>query len=128
MKRIALVLSLLFPFLASATTMLPEGCYVAFSNPNYCFQIATGDILTWTQSTDQSVLGPAYGQTVAIILSKLQEDDNQLTQCISDYNGLVTQYNGRGTQISTLNASLTAQKKLVKKLKKACGTKCKKIK
>lgn len=142
MKRLALVLALLLPSFTHADTMLPDGCYVAFSNPGYCFTIPNGETLVWTQSTDQNTLAPSYGQIVAVILSVAQTRKIDLAQCLDDYNGLttqfndrtnqynslVTQYNSRGTQISGLNASLNVQKKLVTKLRKKCGKPCKKIK
>lgn len=130
MKRllVAVMLSLLIPAFASADYMLPEGCYVAYSNPGYCLNIPVGETLIWTASTDQTFLINAYGQIAAVIISVSRQYELDANQCVTDYNNLVTQYNTRGTQMTTLSTSLNAQKKLVTKLRKKCGKPCKKIK
>jgi len=128
MKRIALLLSLLFPSFVSADYMLPDGCYVAYSNPNYCFDIPAGQTLVWTQSTDQSLLAPSYGYAVAIMLSLAEQREIDLNQCIDDYNALVAQFNSRTDQYNLCASDYNKQLKLVKKLRKKCGKPCKKIK
>lgn len=110
MKKIALLLltSILFPVASFADSILPDGCYVSYQNPNYCYEVPTGQNLIWTYSTDSNVLVPIYGQILATIIGHYS---NEVNQCSLDYNNLLAFSNAQARKILSLN-------KQIKKLKK----------
>lgn len=146
MKKLLLMLFLIAPNIASAQ-LLPDGCYVSFSNPNSCYSVLFpsqilvyntfnlntyhyGDVVGelayrgYSCDADKQNLNleiAACTQTYnlcsdnqALCVNSLQNCSNNLTNCNTSY-----------TSAAALNASKNS---LIKRLRKACGTKCKKIK
>lgn len=109
---------------SAATYGLPAGCYVSYQYPGYCWQPGAGNYLTWVETVNQSDISNAYGYTMAIIISNGAAAKNDLNTCVDDYNNLVTDYNDLGNGFEATRAALVKQKRLAKKLRAACGTKC----
>jgi len=138
MKKILLLIALFCPALATAENM-PPGCYVAdYYRTNPCWDAAAG-YTEWTQFADRTAGVYYYGSAVETIIfnGKLQQE--ALNICTGDYNRVLGSLNSTeanrqewiaygNAQAAALLSTNTAHQKLVKKLRKACGTKCKKIK
>lgn len=153
MKR-ALLLALFVPAVATAE-LLPDGCYVAFNNPGSCYTSQSG-FYEWDAWPNRSFGVMKYGYAVEAIIYQWDLAADAAELCVSDYNGLVNDYNALlaqknalagnvnalntqsvalQNQVNDLNAQLAGYNetslrwaKLVSKLRKACGAKCKKIK
>lgn len=142
MKKLVLALCML-PSIAAAE-FLPNGCYVAFNNPDYCWQPIDGKV-EWLASTDRTFLMAKHGHIEALIYDWYQwkslvglykeELDRATAACSANFNALLAQRDALSAQYSTLvdqyNGLVTPYNKnlaLIKKLRRACGTKCKKIK
>lgn len=139
------LLGLVLAILVSASVVraeyLPDGCYVAFYDTSRCWSAFDG-VAQWTVYPDRSLGAYHYGDAVEAIIwahageqglkqacyndyNSLLANYNSVTSdrstCIDDYNSLVDQYNG---QLESLSRSAA----LIKKLRRACGKKCRKIK
>lgn len=132
MKRLLLALCLL-PAIASAE-YLPDGCYVAYSNPGSCWYSYSGNV-QWTTYTDRQTGAYHYGTAIEAIINQhgqykalAEEFQSIATACATDYSAVVDQYNGLVSQFNTQLAALKKQKSLVSRLKKACGSRCRSIK
>lgn len=107
------------------------GCYVDFRFLNTCFEGDVSCALRNDLSEERFFHGTAVGNLCykySITLTNLSSCDSaysdsqaNLASCNGGYNSLVATHN-------TLVANYNSQLKLIKKLRKACGTKCKKIK
>lgn len=130
MKR--LLLALLIPICAVADG-LPSGCYASYSlNPNIQCHIGPG---TPSYNYSYQLSYYTYGGVVADLISTT----NNLN---SAYNSVVDSYNNQSATLLAVNAarqqcfidsasqsaSLKRNATLIAKLRKACGSKCKKIK
>lgn len=137
-------LLLLLPSISLADG-LPNGCYVTDSNPGFCYN-GIGTPHDYGSLYTNSLL---YGSVVARMQDTLALVQSENASCVSDYNTLVDLYNARTTSLANCNAAyselnaafligagaldtqtarLFASQRLVKKLRKACGTRCKTIK
>lgn len=132
MKKLVLALCML-PSIAAAEYM-PRGCYVAFDNPDYCWQPRDG-VVQWLTGPDRSNQGYLYGGAVETIIYhayKLNLDVtaavNEQNACIDDYNALYAQNTSCVDQYNALVTPYNKNLALIKKLRRACGVKCKKIK
>lgn len=85
MKKLLAVLLLVASTAQAENVILPDGCYVAFSNPGYCWHGGNGNTLVWVQSTDQTMLANRYGPAVAAIAAKGWKDSAALNICTEDY-------------------------------------------
>lgn len=142
MKKLAFAL-LFLPSFAVAES-IPPGCYVAdYYRLDPCWNSFDG-FYSWVTNTSTAGAPTLYyGETVAALIKSDTIANNELSAChvnfnnlynacesagtaqINQYNELVGKYNG------LLDTSANATKKsasLVKKLRKACGNACKKIK
>lgn len=111
---------LLIPSIALAD-YIPNGCYVSYANPGYCYQVPTGSFIQWTESSNANSLVPSYGQILATIIGSYA---NEIEACnydyntllaksntdVADYNALLAQFNAQAKKIASLN-------KQIKKLK-----------
>lgn len=128
---------------------IPAGCYVAdYYRTNNCWVPFDGktSYKTFNNYSDSDFY---YGGAVSSIVISAQTYSNANSSCINDYNNLVTDKNNLASQYNALSSRLdaslntssvneanrqewivygNAQAALVKKLKKACGAKCSKIK
>lgn len=132
---------------------MPDGCYVAdYYRTDPCWN-ASDNVTSWTSYTDRYAGVYHYGSAIESVIYYGAQYRNKYQACTTDYNNLVTisntcstnytalndQYNSLSSQYSSneinhvnaynllvnqFNASLS----LAKKLRKACGVKCKKIK
>ena len=137
MKKLLLAL-LLFPA-ASFAIELPSGCYVAdYYRTDPCWGEGYA-YFNWTYFTPRTNGVAYYGAAVEAIINQVDENEtlilvardlyNQLdAQCkasnaqhVNDFNQLVADYNG-------LVGAVKKRDSLIKKLRKACGNSCKKIK
>lgn len=148
MKKLALTVIVFFalvgvvPSCFAIDVFLPDGCYVAFSDPDYCYSPGTGNTLIWAQGSNRNLLAQQYGWAMAIVISQDFETWQKFSQCFVDYNNVTALYNGCINDNSAIAAdyaevyrAYTAwknysnkQAKLIKKLRKACGPPCKRIK
>lgn len=111
MKKILLLLALLVSTSAKAEDYyLPDGCYVSFANPNFCYDIPTGDFLVWDLNADQVALSRSYGPALAIILSKYNEVDRQLDEALTQWDLWSQKSAKQAKQIKRLKAQLAALK------------------
>jgi len=93
------------------------GCYVDFRTPNTCFEGLISCALT-NVLTDEVAL---HGTATGYLCYKYGVTINSLLTCESSYSDMTA---NRDQWVTYSNS----QTKLIKKLRKACGTKCKKIK
>lgn len=137
MKKLIIAL-ILIPSIAVAE-FLPDGCYVAhYYRSDPCWYSLTS-VYQWNE---QLALQNNYGNAVSNIalksfdeerlknscLNDLAVADAENVLCVSDYNDLVNDYSALSASESALRQSLNKANAYAKKLKKACGVKCKKIK
>lgn len=123
MKTLRLVIvSLLIASSANADT-LPFGCYVAYTNPTQCWEPSTITL-------DYIVSGSAvayYGTAMAVMILEAKTHERDLGLCNSDYNTLAATTVQCVQQRDTANAAVIKLARYAKRLKKACGSACKKI-
>lgn len=134
MRAIALLLSFLIFVSNVKAEQIPDGCYVAFNNPGFCYESPSG-FYEWSAFGDKNNTNLKYGYAAGAIILRAKELDSTLNICNSDYNTLLAERNSIASQNSTCiadyNNLVTPYNKnlaLIKKLRKACGSKCKKIK
>lgn len=116
---------------AARAEYLPPGCYVAFSNTSRCWQAADG-VTQWTQYTNRTTGEQMYGTAIESIIYDGYEGDTALLQCGEDYNtaksNSETHYAWYSECFESRKALDKSTSALIKKLRKACGSKCKRIK
>lgn len=111
MKKILSLLALIISINAQAEDFyLPDGCYVSYSDPNFCYNIPVGDILVWDLNADQVALSRSYGPALAIILSKYNEDYRQLDEALTQWDLWSQKSAKQAKQIKRLKAQLAALK------------------
>lgn len=147
MKRLLLAI-MLFP-VSAISEVIPPGCYVAdYYRTDPCWE-ASDNYYNWTAFSNRQYGTDYYGETVEVIIHEEFLSSTALSDSIDDYNSLAIQYNAKLDKLSacesslsattlanefhaantaSANANLAKANSLVKKLRKACGTKCKKIK
>lgn len=109
MKKLLLILALIIPVLASAEP-LPPGCYVAdWGRTSPCWY-PSDQQTEWIVSNDWISDSMYYGYPMATVLE-------------SEYA-----YKNGFLALQSLPAQIKTQNKLIKKLRSACGSKCRKIK
>lgn len=141
MKYIIGLIASLLVYTNAYADLVPDGCYVAFNNPDYCW-VSSNGITEWTEFSNRNDGAYKYGNTVEAIIynGKLQklakEKEQQLKlSCQSDYNtlssqfansdaervaaynSLVGEYNTLLAEKTKLAASVTKLQKQIKKLK-----------
>lgn len=109
---------------------LPVGCYVAYSDITRCWSPVDSRIKITLPPTDQE----GYDKFGALYFSliNLAQDSLKLNMCNADIQTLTDDYNS----LINVNVALQthadeqalASARLVKKLRRACGAKCRKIK
>lgn len=133
------LLASLFRVGSAAAEPIPAGCYVTdaerdlyyncFNDYPECYS-ATDGTYSWLTpgNTNQSGLINTYGGTSAYLITTAynaavaaQYYQTEGQNCASAYSGLTTSYNNAVS-------AYKYQVSLVKKMRKACGSKCKKIK
>lgn len=154
-KILALLLVSMFASVAKAE-QIPDGCYVAdYYRTDPCYNSPSA-LFEWTAFTDRSIGVAKYGPVVETIIFRSSSFENSLNSCNSSYNNLLADRNSISAQLGSCNSnynnlladrnSIAAQQStcvtdynnlvapynknlaLIKKLRKACGSKCKKIK
>ncbi len=94
----------IFSTLLIATTaraeQIPDGCYVAFDNPNYCYVSYSG-FYEWNTFGNRSYAQLKYGSAFEALLHQWNVRDIDATQasldlsaCNANYNSLLGSYNG----------------------------------
>lgn len=129
-----LLLALLFVPTLAAAEYVPNGCYVSFVDTTRCWRPSDG-IVNWTQSPNRDTSAGMYGSTMGAIVYSGYLCDEEKVACASTLasckaNALLTENNRQewityGNGLAATNAKNLA---LIKKLRRACGTKCKKVK
>jgi len=104
MKKLLLAL-LFIPAIVQAES-LPNGCYVAFSNPGFCYEPTVG--LSWLSTTNQSSISPFYGVTMAIVISRNAENKASAESCSVDYSALSSAYTLLSNECSALKTNCDA--------------------
>ncbi len=140
MKKTLSALIILLSTSSAFAEPIPDGCYVAFNDPNYCYESFTG-LYEWIDYSEQSNVAK-YGSPMAAIIkswSKEKSDStywynnylsefNARNSCANNYNSLLASNNSLVTDYNNLVTPYNKNLALIKKLRKACGAKCKKIK
>lgn len=130
MKKLILALALV-PSVAVAE-FLPAGCYVAhYYRTDACWFSPTG-VYEWAEPLANQNL---YGSPVSTVMQRFFEEQSLKNSCLASLSVAETEYNSCAVDYNNLidvkNTALSAYAKTnayAKKLKKACGAKCKKIK
>lgn len=114
MKTILLILLVIVITANEARSeQIPEGCYVAYSNPGACW--TPYDYRTeWQRFSSEQVAGAYYSPAIASLVYSELDRQTDVLECLN-----------MATEIEAKNFS---QAKLIKALRRKCGNKCKKIK
>lgn len=113
-KLILLSLAILHPSITSAQIL---GCYEDVRYPGMCFEGEISCALNNNIADEQALHGTATGG----LCFKYSVALGETQACTDAYTAMITNRDEWVTYSSS-------QAKLIKKLKKACGAKCKKIK
>jgi len=145
-----LILLVLLPSVAIAQ-LLPNGCYVAYNNPGTCYNVPnSAQILVYTSLyNNQLYYGDVVGElayrgySCNIDRISLQQElrlcsenhnlcSSNFDLCINQRNEYLNSYNASQTNYAGYVTGCELRKsldlKLIKRLRKACGKKCNKIK
>ena len=125
MRLKLVVLACLITTTAQAQT-LPDGCYVAYSDITRCYANSS-NTYAWS-ATDRQDAVSKYGSVVEAIINSVKDKEVLLTECVSDYAESVKLFNEAYALASNNYLAAIESNKLVKKLKRACGSKCRRIK
>lgn len=133
MRSTILVLTIMLATVKTVSAeVVPYGCYVTDSERTWfadntgftvdCYA-ASDNFYSWTTpgTATRSQLFNAYGAFAEAVINAAYETGIGWQQCDSAYNNATGAYNQLA---ATYNSKLT----LEKKLRRACGSKCKKIK
>lgn len=138
MKKLLFVL--LFAPTIAAAQGLPSGCYGTYAdNPwMYCYNGTTTPNYTlnysdWAyyygyQMADRMLEAEGYLVRALSCEQDLNINATSLNSCNSAYNAMTANRDAWYNSYNSTAASLSKANSLVKKLRKACGSKCKKIK
>lgn len=121
MKKLLLVL-ILFPDIVLADALTPTfGCFIE-NNSFYCAQ---GTI---TCGADPVQNAFDFGMTAADLCTRLNAATDSNTHNYNGWNSCITMYNSTESSRQEWIAYGTRQAALIKKLRRACGTRCRGIK
>lgn len=110
MKKILLTFGLLFTLTVQAEDfLLPEGCYVSYSDISTCYSIPNGNYLVWNLNYDQNTLARAYGPALAIILSRYAEVAAERDDALNQWDLWSQKSAKQAKQIKRLKAQLAAK-------------------
>ncbi len=151
----SLALSLLLTVNIAKAEQIPDGCYVSFDNPGYCWSAYTG-FYEWTAFANEFDTRYKYGNAMAAVIEDGKEYTNLYNICLADYGAMLASRNAISSQYDNLanayntnegsrqewiaygnaqanlaayNAELLKKEKArSKKLKKLCGSRCAKVK
>lgn len=132
-KIIALALALL-PTIASAE-FIPAGCYVAdYYRTDPCWFSSSG-YYEWYNDANPAVTSAYYGSTVGAIVRSWGSEQGAKNACLTQRDNAINAYQSELNRANVnydyaifYQAEFNKQLSYAKKLKKACGSKCKKIK
>ena len=113
MKPVLLLLALLFPALAHGQSI---GCFTSDG-----FSCSLGKISCGTDESSNLLL---FGYTVADLCNQVSNAQASVSACTANYNALLASHD---TNVNDYNVLLTyyqAQRSLIRRLRKKCGTKC----
>ena len=125
MKKIVVVVACMFA-VNSRAEFMPDVCYTAFNNPNFCW-IPFDGIVAWTEYSNRSIGVSHYGAMESIIFrATTTRNSSDFFEILAGNvnNELIACQGEAGFQFGQVKK----RDSLVKKLRKACGSKCKKIK
>lgn len=119
MRMISVLCVILFALPAQGE-YLPAGCYVAdFYRTDPCW-VAVDGVTQWRQSTDRTATTLYYGSSVESIIY------NGLL-CSADYSTVKAAYDSSEANRQEWITYSGYQTGLIKRLKRACGAKCKRL-
>jgi hypothetical protein len=133
---IALVLIATVTVKAASAEVVPTGCFIsdseryavgnAFGYTPQCYQAADNYYNWYTHDQySRSALIILYGQFVeALMFSEYR----RVNDCTAAYNTQIDTYNGLVNTYNSLLHSYKKKSSVEKKLRKACGSNCKRIK
>jgi hypothetical protein len=120
MRTLLIALSLIVGIGTAKAEAMPEGCYVSYANPGVCWSSSNG-VTEWIESTDRALTVYRYGTPIeAIIYEGISRENNR-----QEWIAYGTETESRRAILANTVTKNTA---LIKKLRKACGSKCKRIK
>ena len=100
---------------------IPPGCYVAdYYRSDPCWT-SSNNIYLWNNYPNRTTGALTYGSTVEAIINAWGLQQASTNICLNDYSNLATSYNNNLIVIS-------AQSTLIKKLRRKCGSPCRKLK
>jgi len=120
MKKLVLFVAVLLCASNAYSEDIPDGCYVSYANPSFCYQSPSG-AYNWEFGA-QSYLNAKYGPALGAVIDRYRAYVNSCTASdanrVAEYNILNDKYNslvfGYNAQLKTI----TNLKKQIKKLKK----------
>lgn len=126
MRTIIAAVTLLFTTLVHAE-FLPEGCYVTYANPGQCWSGSDG-VTEWIVSTDRDLTEYRYGTAVESIMYQWAGYKSLYEATELNRQEWITYGTAKEASRATLASTVSKRDALIKKLRKACGSRCKKIK
>jgi hypothetical protein len=126
MKKTLIILTTLFLVATAQADYLPDGCYVTYSNPTQCY-VNSSNTYAWGANDRQDAVSK-YGYVVESIMTSVKEKEALLTECVGDYADSVKLYNDAYNLANNNYIAAIEANRLAKKLRRACGSKCRRIK
>jgi hypothetical protein len=134
MRSILVATLILIPSLASAE-FIPAGCYVAdYYRTDPCWSSYSA-FYEWNNYNNSSLTVSYYGGPVATIIQAVQNEQTAKNACLNQRDALINAFGEEQNRANNnydiavyYQGEYSKQASYAKKLKKACGTKCKKIK
>jgi hypothetical protein len=133
MRKIIALLALI-PTIASAE-FIPVGCYVAdYYRTDPCWY-SNSAFYQWTAYDNQNTAVLIYGSPVAAIIQNAANEQTAKNACLNNLDNAIIAYQSESKRADDnynfaiyYQTEFNKQLSYAKKLKKACGSKCKKIK
>jgi hypothetical protein len=144
MRALLLIVAVLFAVRAEAT---PDGCFVTFNNPGSCH---SGEVDVYYGTDNENLFH--YGVTVGSLVNDLKFTFGEYNKCTNDFSACTSAYTTKSNQMNACVATLTIcgndynecaadynnllsysqsqdvttrkLNKLIKTLKRKCGTRC----
>lgn len=134
MKRLIALALALIPAVSSAES-IPAGCYVAdYYRTDPCWY-APSNFYQWVNFPNQADTNLLYGPAMGTIIQAWGNEQSAKNFCIAQRDNAIAAYNSENDRANNnydvatyYQSEFNKYLKYSKKLKKACGSKCKKIK
>ncbi len=117
-----LVLLLLLAAVPAYADPMPDGCYVAYSNPNYCWLSSDSSSQSWTYYPDFAEAVQHYGGAVAVVMLNGHQHYQNLQSCLETHEANKVIFDTVVAEKAKLEKKVKKLQKKVKKLQKQLKT------